>query len=133
MLYALNICYAQCKCNFLIVSMTIISYVFMDPNVLYHNVVKIFLKRNIHILMLVLQDRRYLKTGRLKRSQISILFLSIKNLRRLFYLFTYILIDYLVHEITEEFWKNSHFENMRTGFLQRCQKSLRCKISLICL
>ena len=95
MLYALNICYAQCKCNFLIVSMTIISYVFMDPNVLYHNVVKIFLKRNIHILMFVLQDRRYLKTGRLKRSQISILFLSIKNLRRRFDLFTYISIDYL--------------------------------------
>ena len=73
------------------------------------------------------------KTGRLKRSQISILFLSIKNLRRRFDLFTYISIDYLVHEITKEFWKNSHFENMRTGFLQRCQKSLRCKISLICL
>ena len=31
-----------------IVSMTIISYVFMDPNVLYYNVVKIFLKEHAH-------------------------------------------------------------------------------------
>ena len=73
------------------------------------------------------------KTGRLKRSQFSILFLSCENLRKCFILFTYILIDYLFHEITKEFWENSHFENMRAGFLLRCQKSLWCKISLICL
>ena len=54
MLYVLNLCYAQCKCNFLrvlgldIVSMTIISYVFMDPNVLCHNVMKIILEGQAH-------------------------------------------------------------------------------------
>ena len=49
------------------------------------------------------QVRCYLKTGRLKRSQFSFLFLSSKNLEKMFYFFTYILIDYLVHEITKEF------------------------------
>ena len=68
-----------------------------------------------------------------KKVTISILFFSIKNLWRCFNFFTYILIDYSFHEITKEFWKNSHFVNMRAGFLQMCQKSLRCKISLICL
>ena len=29
--------------------------------------------------------------------------------------------DYMGHEITKEFWKNSHFENITAGFLQRCQ------------
>ena len=76
---------------------------------------------------------KYIKTGRLKMSQLSILFLSYENLRKCFILFTYILIDYLVHEITKDFWKNSHFGNMRAGFLLRYQYSLRCKISLICL
>jgi hypothetical protein len=28
------------------------------------------------------------------------------------------------HESSKEFWKNSHFENMRADFLMRCQKSL---------
>ena len=76
---------------------------------------------------------KYIKTGRLKMSQLSILFLSYENLRKCFILFTYIPIDYLVHEITKEYWKNSHFGNMRAGFLLKYQNSLRCKISLICL
>ena len=67
----------------------------------------------------------YVKTGRLKRSQFSFLFLSSENLKKMFYFFTYILIDYLVHEITKEFWKNNHFENMTAGFLLSCEKSLR--------
>ena len=66
-----------------------------------------------------------LKTGRLKRSQFSFLFLSIENLEKMFYSFTYISIDYLVHGITKEFWKNSHFASMRDGFLLRRQNSLR--------
>ena len=36
-------------------------------------------------------------------------------------------------EITKEFWKNRHFENMRAGFLLRWQNLLRCKISLFVL
>ena len=41
---------------------------------------------------------------------------------------------YLVvsHESLKELWKNSHFENLRTGFLLRCQNSLRWEICLIC-
>ena len=36
------------------------------------------------------------------------------------------------HEITKEFWKDSHFENVRADFLLRCQNSLRWEICLIC-
>ena len=39
--------------------------------------------------------------------------------------FTWILPDYVSHEISKEFWKSSHFQNMRAGFLRRCQNSLR--------
>ena len=31
----------------------------------------------------------------------------------------------MAHEITKEFWKNSHFENMRADFPLQCQNSLR--------
>ena len=30
----------------------------------------------------------------------------------------------MAHGIPKEFWKNSHFENVRAGFLLRCQNSL---------
>ena len=36
------------------------------------------------------------------------------------------------HDITKDIWKNSHFENMTTGFLLRCQNSLWWEICLIC-
>ena len=32
-------------------------------------------------------------------------------------IFTCILPHYAAHDITKEFWKNSHFENMTAGFL----------------
>jgi len=34
------------------------------------------------------------------------------------FIFTCILPDYVSHESLEEFWKNSHLENMRAGFLK---------------
>ena len=40
-------------------------------------------------------------------------------------LFTTILTDYVSHESSKEFWKNTKFENTRAGFLLRCQYSLR--------
>ena len=46
--------------------------------------------------------------------------------------FTCISPDYMAHDISKEFWKNSHFENVTAVFLQRCQNSLRWEISLIC-
>ena len=39
--------------------------------------------------------------------------------------FTSILPDYVYYESLKEFWKKSHFENMRAGFLRRRQNSLR--------
>ena len=41
-----------------------------------------------------------------------------------FYFLTCILPNYLTHEITKEFWKNSHFENMTADFLLRSQNWL---------
>ena len=55
-----------------------------------------------------------------------------KKLKKSFYFFTCILPNYVALEITKEFWKNSQFENMLTGFLLRCQNSLRWEICLIC-
>ena len=39
--------------------------------------------------------------------------------------FTCISPDYVFHESPKEFWKNSHFENMRASFLLKCENSLR--------
>ena len=41
-----------------------------------------------------------------------------KKFRKQFYFLTYILPDYVFHESLKEFWQNSHFENMRAGFLK---------------
>ena len=63
------------------------------------------------------------------------------NLDSIFYLvkvqklllFFYLHLTWLLaHDITKEFWKNSHFENMRAVFLLSCQNSLRWEKSLIC-
>ena len=40
------------------------------------------------------------------------------------FILTCILPDYVGHESSKEFWKNSHFENMRADFHRRCQNSL---------
>ena len=48
-----------------------------------------------------------------------------KKLKQTFCFPTCILPNYVPHEITKEFWKNSHFENMRAGFLLRCLNWLR--------
>ena len=45
---------------------------------------------------------------------------------------TCILPDNMAHDISKEFWKNIHSENMTAGFLLRCWNSLRWEISLIC-
>ena len=72
----------------------------MTPNNCIHFCMKGILKK---ICKNSLKNFRQLKTGRLKRSQFSFLFLSSENLKKMFYFFTYILIDYLLHEITKEF------------------------------
>ena len=55
-----------------------------------------------------------------------------EKFKKIFYSFTYILPNYVPLEFTKEFWKNSHFENVRADFLLRCQNSLRWDICLIC-
>ena len=47
-----------------------------------------------------------------------------KKLKKIFYIFTCILPNYVPHEITKEFWKNSHFENITAGFILRSQNLL---------
>ena len=47
-----------------------------------------------------------------------------EKFRKLSYFFTCILPNYLTHESQKDFWKNSHFENTRAGFLLWCQNSL---------
>ena len=41
-----------------------------------------------------------------------------KKFKNRFYFFTCILPEYLAHDMTKGFWKNSYFENMRAGFLR---------------
>ena len=52
-------------------------------------------------------------------------------MKKIPYFFTCILPNYVPHEITKIFWKNSQFENMIAGFLLRWQNSLRWEICLI--
>ena len=66
-----------------------------------------------------------LKTGRLKRSQFSIQLLIQLKLQKIFYFLTCIFPDFVVDEITREFWKSSHFKNMRADFPLECQNPLR--------
>ena len=50
-----------------------------------------------------------------------------KMFKKQFHFFTCILPGYVFNESIKEFWKNRNFENMRAGFLRRCQISLRQK------
>ena len=65
--------------------------------------------------------RKKYDSGKLK------FFINLK-LKKHFIFFTYILpndANYVAHELTKEFLKSSHFENITTGFLLRCQNTLR--------
>ena len=68
------------------------------------------------------------KTGHLLEKETKVL-IAIDGphctVQNLFYYSTCILPDYMAHEMTKDFSKNSHFENMIFGFLLRCQNSLR--------
>ena len=52
-------------------------------------------------------------------------FSLMKSSKNCAYFFTCILPDFVTHESSKVFWKNSHFENIRAAFLQRCQNTLR--------
>ena len=78
----------------------------------------------IHFLTVYRPVRKKYDSFRLK-------IFSNKKFWKTFYFFTCILPDYVAHDITKEFWKNSHSENMTAGFLLRCQNWLWYEISLI--
>ena len=60
-----------------------------------------------------------------KKPELSIFKSCISEMfRKQLYFFTCILPDHVFHESPKEFLKNNHFENMRAGFLRRCQNSL---------
>ena len=50
--------------------------------------------------------------------------LLMKSSENDFIFFTCILPDYVPHESSKEFLKNSHFKNTRAGFLLSCQNTL---------
>ena len=51
-------------------------------------------------------------------------FINVK-FKKIFNLFICMLPDYMAHDITKEFWKNRHFENITASFPLRCQNLLR--------
>ena len=61
----------------------------------------------------------------MNQTKVSHKTLNNETFKKAFYFFTSILPDYVSHESLKEFWKNCHFENIKAGFLRRCQKSLR--------
>ena len=61
---------------------------------------------------------RYIKSDLKRKAQNYIQNFVSKKFREQFYFLTYILPDNVFHESIKEFWQNSHFENMRAGFLK---------------
>ena len=57
----------------------------------------------------------------MNQTKVSHKTLNNETFKKAFYFFTSILPDYVSHESLKEFWKKSHFENMRAGFLKKCQ------------
>ena len=66
------------------------------------------------------EDLRY-TLFRFKRYNLFQYFSKMKSSENKFDLFTCILPDYVGHESIKELLKNSHFENMKAGFLLKCQ------------
>ena len=75
---------------------------------------------------------RYIKTGDLKSTQNWIQYFFNKKFKNHIYFLTCILPDYIAHDVSKEFFKNSHFEIMTAGFQLRSQNTLRWEKSLIC-
>ena len=77
------------------------------------------------IIIFLLLRVATVKSWEQKRSQFAVLFFYLVKSQKISYSFTWILPDYVAHEITQEFWKNSYFKNMTASFLLRCQNLLR--------
>ena len=52
----------------------------------------------------------------MKSTKVFSKMLLLKSSDSIFYFFTRTLPDYVFHDSPKEFWKKSHFENMRAGF-----------------
>ena len=61
----------------------------------------------------------------MNQTKVSPKILLMKSSGNNFIFFTCILPDYVSHKSLKEFWKISHFENMRADFFRRSQNSLR--------
>ena len=68
---------------------------------------------------------RCLSLSNWKQYKFEFNFLCNKKFKIWFDFFTCILPDNVAHDITKEFWRNSHFEKITAGFLLRCQNLLR--------
>ena len=96
----------------------------------------------IHIMLCIVESRDVGRSENLKLQIINPRLYKVwtiennTNLYSIFCLIKSSRIDFFLpafsHDITKEFWKNSHFENMRAAFLLRCQNSLRWGKSSIC-
>ena len=59
-----------------------------------------------------------------KDTKINQVFCLIKSSEIIFIFLPEFLPDYMAHDITKQFWKNIHFENMTAGFLLRYENLL---------
>ena len=71
-----------------------------------------------HDHFMVFLSTWFLKSDSKRKAQNYIQNFVSKKFREQFYFLTYILPDNVFHESIKEFWQNSHFENMRAGFLK---------------
>ena len=80
--------------------------------------------RLIPIYIVAKSNKVYYTPIWFKRDNLFHYFSLLKSSENIFYSFACSLPDYVAHESLKEFWKDVYFENMRTGFLLRCQNSL---------
>ena len=94
------------------------TYATALPVALYGHLASLYVCNQINVSAVLYKTVSFLlKSDLLKTIQISIQFFFNKKFKNGFYFFTCILPDYVAHDITKEFWKNIHFENMRAVFL----------------
>ena len=82
--------------------------------------------RNFHSYQV--QDKLY--SGSISMSQMWFQNMYQWKVQKIY--FFYLHCTWNPHEILKEFWKYSHFENLRAGLLLRCQNSLWREIKVFC-
>ena len=96
--------------------MTVCDYQNYDCGVLSCTVhFDLYMTENV---MGVSASSNFLKSDSKRKAQNYIQNFFSKKFREQFYFLTYILPDNVFHESIKVYWQNSHFENMRAGFLK---------------